>query len=89
MLGEGTPAHGEDVPGVVLAPVVEGPPPPIEHDEHLIAPHVSNGSGADQVGVLLVHGLQLHAGLEQILGGSERFLKRQIQIFEIMVEWKR
>lgn len=83
VLGEGTPAHGEDVPGVILAPVVEGPPPPIEHDKHLIAPHVSNGGGADQVRVLLVHGLQLHAGLKKILGGSERLLKRHIQTLEL------
>lgn len=55
VLGHGAPAHWKDVPRVVLAPVVEGTPPAIERDEDLIALHLPDGSGADQVGVLSVH----------------------------------
>lgn len=75
VLGEGTPADGKDVPGVILAPVVEGPPPAVEHDEDLVAPHLSDGGGADQVRVLLVHCLQLHARLKAVLGRPGRLLR--------------
>lgn len=75
MLGEGAPAHREDVPGVILAPVVKGAPPAIEHDKDLIALHFSYGGRADEVWVLLVHSLQLHAWLKVVLGGPQRFLK--------------
>lgn len=75
MFGEGAPTHGEDVPGVELAPVIEGSPPAVEHDEHFVALHLPDGGGADEVRVLLVHGLQLHAWFEVVLGGPLRFLK--------------
>lgn len=75
VFGEGAPAHGEDVPGVIFAPVVKGTPPPIEHDKDLVALHFSYGGRADEVWVLLVHSLQLHAWLKVVLGGPQRFLK--------------
>lgn len=75
VFSEGTPAHREDVSGVVLAPVIKCTPPAIEHDEDLIALHFSNGGRADEVRVLLVHSLQLHAWLKTVLGGTRRFLK--------------
>lgn len=75
MLGEGAPAHGEDVPGVVLAPVIKGTTPAIKHDEDLIALHFSNGGRTDEVWVLLVHRLQLHAWLKVVLGRPQRFLE--------------
>jgi len=75
VLGERAPAHREDVPGVVLAPIIEGTPPTIEHDEHLVALYFSDGGRADEVWILLVHGLQLHAWLEIVLRGPWRFLK--------------
>lgn len=76
MLGEGAPAHREDVAGVVLAPVVEGSPPAVEHDEDLIPLQFPDGGRADEVRVLLVYGLQLHARLEVVLRWSDGFLKR-------------
>lgn len=75
MLGEGAPADREDVPGVELAPVIKGPTPAIEHDEDLITLHFSDGGWADEVWVLLVHSLQLHAGLKVVLTGPQRFLE--------------
>lgn len=80
MFSERTPAHWEDVPGVILAPVIKSPPPPVEHDEHLVTPHFSDSGRADQVGILLIYRLQLHAWLEIIQGGSGRFLKKQNQM---------
>lgn len=75
VLSEGAPAYREDVSGVVLAPVVKGSPPTVKHDEDLIALHFSNCGGADEVRVLLVHRLQLHAWLKAILRGSWWFLE--------------
>lgn len=75
MLGEAAPADGEDVSGVELAPVIKGPTPAIEHDEDLVTLHFSNGGWADEVRVLLVHSLQLHAGLKVVLTGPQRFLE--------------
>lgn len=75
MLSEGAPAHRKDVPGVILAPVIKGTPPPIEHDEHFFALHFSDGGRTDEVWVLLVHSLQLHAWFKVVLGGRQRFLK--------------
>lgn len=75
VLSDGAPAHREDVPGVVFAPVIEGTPPPIKHNKDLIALYFSNGGGADEVWVLLVHGFQLHARLKVVLGRPWRFLK--------------
>lgn len=80
VLCEGTPPHREDVPRVILAPVIKCTPPPIEHDKDLSALHFSDGGRADEVWVLLVHSLQLHAWLEAVLGGALRFLKR-VQYF--------
>lgn len=74
MLGEGTPVDGEDVARVELAPVIEGAAPAVEHDEDLVALHLSDGGRADEVRVLLVHGFQLHAWLEVVLTGPRRFL---------------
>lgn len=85
MLGEGAPAHGEDVPGVVLAPVIKGPPPAVEHDKHFVASHFSDGGGADEVRVLLVHRLQLHAWLEAVLRRSQRLLRNKISVENIGV----
>lgn len=75
VLCEGTPAHGEDVSGVVLAPVIKRTPPPVKHDEDLVALHFSNGGRADEVWVLLVHSLQLQAWLKAVLRRSRRLLK--------------
>lgn len=74
MLSEGAPAHREDVPRVTLAPVIKGPPPPIEHDKDFIALYFPNGGRADEVWVLLVHSLQLHAWLKAVLWGPRRLL---------------
>lgn len=67
VLREGAPAHRKDVPGVKLAPVIEGTPPPIEHDKDLITLHLPNGGRTDEVRILFVHSLQLHARLETVL----------------------
>lgn len=75
MLCEGTPADGEDVARVELAPVIEGAAPAVEHDEDLVALHLADGGRADEVRVLLVHSLQLHAWLEVVLSGLGRFLQ--------------
>lgn len=75
VLGEGAPADREDVPGVELAPVIEGPTPAIKHNEDLVTLHFSDGGWADEVRVLLVHSLQLHAGLKVVLTGPQRFLE--------------
>lgn len=76
MLGEGAPAHREDVAGVVLAPVVKGAPPAVKHDKYFIPLHFSDGGGADEVRVLLVYGLQLHAWLKVVLRRPDGLLKR-------------
>lgn len=76
MLGERAPAHREDVAGVVLAPVVKGAPPAIKHDKNFIPLHFSDGGGADEVRVLLVYGLQLHAWLKVVLRRPDGLLKR-------------
>lgn len=76
MLGEGAPAHREDVAGVVLAPVVEGAPPAIKHDKNFIPFQFPDGGRADEVRVLLVYGLQLHARLKVVLRWPDGFLKR-------------
>lgn len=75
VLSEGTPAHREDISGVVLAPVIKRTPPPVEHDEDLFTLHFSNGGRADEVWVLLIHSLQLHAWFEAVLWGTWRLLK--------------
>lgn len=75
--GQVTPADGEDVPGEVLAPVVECSTPAIEHDENLISTHLSDGGGADQARVLSVHGFQLHAHFELVLQRLEWLLTNQ------------
>ncbi len=74
VFGDGAPAHGEDVPGVKAAPVIERPPPAVEHHEHLFPLHLADGGRTDQVRVLLVHGLQFHPGLEAVLGRPQRLL---------------
>lgn len=74
MFGGGAPAHGEDVPGVVAAPVIERPPPAVEHHEDLLPLHLADGGRADQVRVLLVHGLQFHPGLEAVVGRPQGLL---------------
>lgn len=76
MLGERAPAHREDVAGVVLAPVVKGTPPAIKHDKYFIPLHFSDGGRADEVRVLLVYGLQLHAWLKVVLRRPDGLLKR-------------
>lgn len=76
MLGERAPAHREDVAGVVLAPVVKGAPPAIKHDKNFIPLHFSDGGGADEVWVLLVYGLELHAWLKVVLRRPDGLLKR-------------
>lgn len=74
MVGQVTPADGEDVPGVVLAPVVEGSTPAVEHDENLVSMHLSDGRWADQTRVLPVHCFQLHAHSEVVSRRLERLL---------------
>lgn len=75
MLGERAPTHREDVARVVLAPVVKGAPPAIKHDKNLIPLQFSDGGRADEVRVLLVYGLQLHAWLKVVLRWPDRFLR--------------
>lgn len=65
--GEAAPADGENVTRVVAAVVVEGPPPAVEGDQHLHATQGTDRGRADEVGVLPVHRLQLHAHLEAVL----------------------
>lgn len=74
MFGQRAPAHGEDVSGVEAAPVVEGSSPAVKHDEDLLTSDLAHRGGTDQVRVLPVHRLQLHAGLEQVFTGTGRFL---------------
>lgn len=74
MVGQLTPAHGEDVSGVIAAPVIKRPSPAVEHHKHLFPLHLADGGRTDQVRVLLVHGLQFHAGLEAVLGRLQRLL---------------
>lgn len=68
--GEAAPADGENVSRVVAAVVVEGPPPTVEGDQHLHAAQGTDRCRADEVGVLTVHRLQLHAHLEEVLLGG-------------------
>lgn len=65
--GQRTPAHREDVAGVVAAVVIEGSSPAVEGDQHLAPSHLPDGGRADEVRVLAVHRLQLHAHLEGVL----------------------
>ena len=60
VLGHRAPPHREDVSGVIATPVIERAPPAIEGDEEVWTLDLAHGGGADQVGVLLVHSLQLH-----------------------------
>ena len=53
------PAGGEEVAAVVLGPVVEGALPPVERDVDAVVVDGADRGAADQVGVLLVHRLQL------------------------------
>lgn len=76
VFGQSTPADRENVPGVVLAPVVKGSSPAVEHHKDLITFHLSNGGGADQVRILSVNGFQFHARTEVILRRLWRFLCR-------------
>lgn len=81
--GEAAPANGEDVARVVAAVVVEGPPPAVEGDQHLYAAQGTDRGRADEVGILAVHRLQLHAHLEAVLlrggwlllGNNQRWLE--------------
>lgn len=75
MLCDGAPAHREDIPGVILAPVIKSTPPAIKHYKDLIALYFSNSCRADEVRVFLVHSFQLHARLKVVLGRPWRFLK--------------
>ena len=54
-----TPASREDVATVVASPVVEGSFPAVESDVDLVVVQSPNCGAADQVGILLVHSLQL------------------------------
>ena len=77
MFRQGTPADGEDVSGVEGAPVVEGASPAVKHDENLLTSDLSHCGRTNQVGVLPVHRLQLHTGLEVVLSGAGWFLNTQ------------
>lgn len=66
MFCQGTPADGEDVSGVEGAPIVKGSTPAVEHDKNLLTPDLSHCGRTNQVGVLPVHRLQLHTGLEVV-----------------------
>lgn len=79
MVGQVTPADGKNVPGVALAPVVEGSTPAVEHDENLVSTHLSDGGRADQARVLSVHCFQLHTDFEVVLQRLERLLTNQKQ----------
>lgn len=74
VFGQVTPADGEDVSGVVFAPVIEGPTPAVEHDEDLFSTHLSDSGRADQTRVLSVHCFQLHTQSEKVLQWLERLL---------------
>lgn len=86
--GQRAPAHGEDVSGVEAAPVVEGAPPAVERDEDLGTSDLPHRGGTDQVGVLPVHRLQLHAGLEEVLNGTGGFLKQPERLTSISYNGK-
>lgn len=86
--GEAAPADGENVTRVVAAVVVEGPPPAVEGDQHLDAAQGTDRGRTDEVGVLAVHRLQLHAHLEAVLlwggwlllGKNERWVETVGQV---------
>ncbi|KAF3839366.1 hypothetical protein F7725_018083 [Dissostichus mawsoni] len=71
---EGAPAHGEDVPRVVAAVVIEGSAPTIEGDQHLHTTQRTSCRRADEVGIFAVNRLQLHAHLEGVLLRGGRLL---------------
>lgn len=77
MFGQSTPAHGEDVSGVVGTPVVEGASPAVEHDKNLLTSDLSHCGGANQIRVLSVHRLQFHARLKVVFDGAGWFLHRE------------
>lgn len=77
MLGQVTPADGEDVPGVELAPVSESSTPAVERDEDLVSALSCHSVGADQGRVLSVHCFQLHFHSEVVVQRLEQLLKKQ------------
>lgn len=80
MFGQLTPAHREEVSGVILAPIIERSPPTIKHDERLISSHLSDGGGADEVRVLAVHSLKFHTRFEVVLSGLGGLLSNGMEI---------
>jgi len=75
VVGQLTPAHREDVPGVIQAPVIERSSPAIKHDEYLVTSHLSDGSGTDEIGIFSVHRLQFLTRFEVVLSGFGRLLR--------------
>ena len=63
-----TPAHWVDVRGGGIAPVVVHVLPGIKVDQEATLHQVRHGGHADERGVLLVNGLQLHALAEALRG---------------------
>ncbi len=75
MVGQLTPAHGEDVSGVILTPVIERSSPAIKHDEYLVPSHLSDGSGTDEVGILSINCFQFHTRFKEVLSRFGRLLR--------------
>ncbi len=88
VVGQLTPAHGEDVPGVILTPVIERSSPAIKHDEYLVPSHLSDGSGTDEVGILPVHRFQFHSRFKEVLSRFGRLLRHsQTMHIHIKKHW--
>ena len=66
------PPDGKDVAVVERGPVVERALPPVELDVDEVALHLAHGGAADQVRVLPVDGLELHADGEGVALGRGR-----------------
>lgn len=66
--GELTPAHGVDVRGLTVHPLVVLAVPAVEVDAEEPVHHPLHRGHADEPGLHQVHGLQLHAHLEAMVG---------------------
>ena len=74
----GAPAGGEQIPRVVAAPVVERAFPAVERDVDLVAVHRADSRRTQQMRVLPVDRLQLHADLEVVGLGRRRLLTANV-----------
>ena len=75
MSAEEAPPDGEDVARVVPTPVVEGAEPAVERDVDLVAADGADRRRTDEVRVLAVDRLQLHARLEAVSDRPDRRLQ--------------